>query len=139
MSDKEAENEKAQEISYKFFYQVVPLLYEYIQEKLVIPRKSYQNKNTLMSIIVDNQEGEQKVKFKIGDNSWTLKGGKLVDDGGQPVAFSQFKAALTGRYSLPLALSKLVEESVEVKGKENKEMYGKIKQAVIESLLGCEI
>ncbi len=136
MSKKEEKDEKAQEIAYKFFYQVVPLLYEYIQEKLVIPRKSYQNEGTLMSIIVDNQGGKQKVKFKIGDNNWTLKGGKLVD--GQPVSFSQFKAALTGRYPLPLALSKLIKESVKVEDKENKEMYERIKQSVIESLMGCE-
>ena len=136
MSKKEEEDEKAQEIAYKFFYQVVPLLYEYIQEKLVIPRKSYKNKK--ISIIVGNQEGKQKVKFKIGDNNWTLKGGKLVDDADQPVAFSQFKAALTGRYPLSLALSKLIKESVKVEDKENKEMYERIKQYVIESLMGCE-
>ncbi len=132
MSKEKEDNKRVQEIAHKFFYQVVPLLYEYIQDGLVIPKKDH--KNGLLSITVNNQE----VKFTIRGNVWTLKGGKLVDDSRQHVAFSQFKAALTGRYPLPLALSKLIKESIKVEDKENNEMYERIKQSVIESLMGCE-
>ncbi|MEO0169028.1 MAG: AAA family ATPase [candidate division WOR-3 bacterium] len=80
-------------IAYKFIYQVVPLINEYVQDGLIDLNKSPNNPNKQddIHIVVENKV----IKIKKDNNEFEIKGGKLVKNG-QDVDIEEFKNFLMG-------------------------------------------
>jgi len=72
MSKKETDEEKKEEIAYKFLYQVVPLLYEYIKDGLVRAERE-EGKGYKVKLSIEHGTGEKKEK------TYYLRGGRLYD------------------------------------------------------------
>ncbi|MEO0167584.1 MAG: AAA family ATPase [candidate division WOR-3 bacterium] len=110
-------------IAYKFIYQVVPLINEYVQDGLIDLNKSPNNPNKQddIHIVVENKV----IKIKKDNNEFEIKGGKLVKNG-QDVDIEEFKNFLMGEWTkLSYALADLIEKSFMVQ--DNKDGWEKRK------------
>jgi len=73
ISTKNTDTERKRDIAYKFIYQVVPLLYEYIQDGIVKAQKE-EGKGYKLQLSIDLETGKEESK------DYYLRGGRLYKD-----------------------------------------------------------
>ncbi len=128
-------SKKEEDIAYKFIYQVVPLIYEYVQDGLIDLNKEPENKSQQndIQIVVENKV----IKIKKGKDELEIKGGKLVKND-KDVDIEEFKKFLTGEWTkLSYALADLIEQSFKVEGDINgweKRKLEALKSSAVEHL-----